>query len=196
MNVYVIYCEYRYHWTDRTIGLSLATVGLFSGLYGALLVKRAVGKLGERRAMTTGLIFGAIGWVMMGSSSNGLLMWAGIPILNLMAIVWPSAQSIMSREVTVSEQGQLQGAVAEPTRHCRAARAGAVYLHLQQVDWGRCGDSRSWHGVLCGCGDTDPVADCLGDREAFDGEAGCGLGLCSAIKPCRAEGVARPCRAF
>jgi DHA1 family tetracycline resistance protein-like MFS transporter len=111
MNVYVIYCEYRYHWTDRTIGLSLATVGLFSGLYGALLVKRAVGKLGERRAMSTGLIFGAIGWVMMGVSSNGILMWAGIPVLNLMAIVWPSAQSIMSREVTVSEQGQLQGAV-------------------------------------------------------------------------------------
>jgi DHA1 family tetracycline resistance protein-like MFS transporter len=111
MNVYVIYCEYRYHWTDRTIGLSLATVGLFSGLYGALLVKRAVGKLGERRAMTTGLIFGAIGWVMMGVSSNGILMWAGIPVLNIMAIVWPSAQSIMSREVSVSEQGQLQGAV-------------------------------------------------------------------------------------
>ena len=111
MNVYVIYCDYRYHWTDRTVGLSLATVGIFSGLYGALLVKRAVGKLGERRAMTTGLLFGAIGWVMMGVSTNGILMWAGIPILNLMAIVWPSAQSIMSREVSVSEQGQLQGAV-------------------------------------------------------------------------------------
>lgn len=111
MNVYVIYCDYRFHWTDRTVGLSLATVGMFSGLYGALLVKRAVGKLGERGAMSTGLIFGAIGWVMMGYSTNGILMWAGIPVLNLMAIVWPSAQSIMSREVSVSEQGQLQGAV-------------------------------------------------------------------------------------
>ena len=111
MNVYVIYCDYRFHWTDRTVGLSLATVGLFSGLYGALLVKRAVSKLGERGAMSTGLIFGAIGWIMMGYSTNGILMWAGIPVLNLMAIVWPSAQSIMSREVSVSEQGQLQGAV-------------------------------------------------------------------------------------
>jgi len=80
-------------------------------LYGALLVKRAVGWLGERGAMSVGLVFGAIGWVMMGMSTNGLLLWAGIPVLNIMAIVWPSAQSIMSREVTVSEQGQLQGAV-------------------------------------------------------------------------------------
>jgi len=111
MNVYVIYCDYRFHWTDRTVGLSLAVVGGFSGLYGALLVKRAVGWLGERGAMSAGLIFGAVGWVMMGMSTNGLLLWAGIPVLNLMAIVWPSAQSIMSREVTVSEQGQLQGAV-------------------------------------------------------------------------------------
>jgi DHA1 family tetracycline resistance protein-like MFS transporter len=111
MNVYVIYADYRYHWTDRTVGLSLAVVGIFSGLYGALLVKRAVGWLGERGAMSVGLIFGAIGWVMMGLSTNGLLLWAGIPVLNLMAVVWPSAQSIMSREVSVSEQGQLQGAV-------------------------------------------------------------------------------------
>lgn len=111
MNVYVIYCDYRFHWTDRTVGLSLGAVGIFSGIYGALLVKRAVGWFGERGAMSVGLIFGAIGWVMMGLSTNGMLLWAGIPVLNLMSVVWPSAQSIMSREVSVSQQGQLQGAI-------------------------------------------------------------------------------------
>jgi MFS transporter, DHA1 family, tetracycline resistance protein len=111
MNVYVIYCDYRYHWTDRMVGISLGVVGIFSGLYGALLVKRAVKVLGERGAMSVGLIFGALGWVMMGLSTNGMLVWAAIPVLNLMAIVWPSAQSIMSREVGVNQQGQLQGAV-------------------------------------------------------------------------------------
>jgi DHA1 family tetracycline resistance protein-like MFS transporter len=111
MNVYVIYCDYRYHWTDRTVGISLGVVGLFSGLYGALLVKRVVGWLGERKAMAAGLLCGAIGWVMMGASATGLLMWGAIPVLNLMSIVWPSAQSIMSREVGLNQQGQLQGAV-------------------------------------------------------------------------------------
>jgi DHA1 family tetracycline resistance protein-like MFS transporter len=70
-----------------------------------------VGWLGERGAMSVGLVFGAVGWVMMGISTNGMLLWAAIPVLNLMSVVWPSAQSIMSREVSVSEQGQLQGAV-------------------------------------------------------------------------------------
>jgi DHA1 family tetracycline resistance protein-like MFS transporter len=49
--------------------------------------------------------------VMLGLSKTGLLLWLGIPMLNLMSLVWPSAQSLMSREVGVQEQGQLQGAV-------------------------------------------------------------------------------------
>jgi DHA1 family tetracycline resistance protein-like MFS transporter len=111
MNVYVIYAEYRYHWTDRTIGLSLAVVGIFAGLYGALLVKRVVAKIGEPRAIRFGLVFGSAGFSLFGISKTGLLLWFGIPLMNLMSLVWPSAQSIMSHEIGPSEQGQLQGAV-------------------------------------------------------------------------------------
>jgi DHA1 family tetracycline resistance protein-like MFS transporter len=42
MNVYVLYTDYRYHWTDRTVGISLGVVGLFTILYGALLVRPVV----------------------------------------------------------------------------------------------------------------------------------------------------------
>jgi DHA1 family tetracycline resistance protein-like MFS transporter len=111
MNVYVIYADYRFHWTDRTVGLSLALVGTMSGLYGALLVKRAVATLGERATISTGLIFGAAGYAMIGLSRTGMLLWMAIPILNIMSLVWPTAQSMMSREVGPSEQGQMQGAV-------------------------------------------------------------------------------------
>jgi DHA1 family tetracycline resistance protein-like MFS transporter len=111
MNVYVLYCDYRYGWSIQKIGASLAVVGSISALYGALLVGKAVKRLGERGAMPLGLICGATGWVMMGMSKTGMLVWFSIPVLNLMAVVWPSAQSIMSHEVGPSEQGQLQGAV-------------------------------------------------------------------------------------
>src|SRR5580698_9005604 len=33
MNVYVIYADYRYHWTTRSVGLSLATIGVFTIIY-------------------------------------------------------------------------------------------------------------------------------------------------------------------
>ncbi|WP_353064548.1 TCR/Tet family MFS transporter [Tunturibacter psychrotolerans] len=111
MNVYVIYDDYRYHWTNRTVGLSLAVVGVFTVIYGAFLIKPVVAKLGERGAMTIGLIGGALGYSMIGSSKTGLLVWIGIPFLNLMSFTWPSAQSLLSRKTSPSEQGQLQGAV-------------------------------------------------------------------------------------
>ncbi|NYF91725.1 TCR/Tet family MFS transporter [Tunturiibacter empetritectus] len=111
MNVYVIYDDYRYHWTNRTVGLSLATVGVFTVIYGALLIKPVIAKVGERGAMTIGLIGGAIGYSMIGSSKTGLLLWFGIPVLNLMSFTWPSAQSLLSRKTSPSEQGQLQGAI-------------------------------------------------------------------------------------
>src|SRR5580692_5863816 len=111
MNVYVIYADYRYHWTDRTVGFSLATIGVCTAIYGALLVKPLVAKLGERGAMTLGLIGGAIGYSMFGLSKTGVLFWMGIPLLNMMSFTWPGAQSLLSRKTSPSEQGQLQGAI-------------------------------------------------------------------------------------
>ena len=110
-NVYVIYADFRYGWTDRTVGLSLALIGVFTALYGVLLVKPAIARLGERRSMILGFLGGSIGYACFGLSRTGLLFWFGIPILNLMSLTWPSAQSIMSRSIGPSEQGQLQGAI-------------------------------------------------------------------------------------
>lgn len=111
MNVYVIYAGYRYHWSVGTVGYSLATIGVCTAIYGALLVKPIVAKLGERGAMTIGLIGGAIGYSMFGLSRTGMLFWLGIPFLNMMSFTWPAAQSLLSRLTSPSEQGQLQGAI-------------------------------------------------------------------------------------
>jgi DHA1 family tetracycline resistance protein-like MFS transporter len=111
MNVYVIYADYRYHWTDATVGLSLAVVGIFSALYGAVLVKPAVKRLGERGAILLGLLGGASGYTLFALSSTGTLFWFGIPLLNIMSIAWPSAQGLLSHKIGPSEQGQLQAAI-------------------------------------------------------------------------------------
>jgi DHA1 family tetracycline resistance protein-like MFS transporter len=110
-SVYVLYADYRYHWTDRTVGISLAVVGVFAGLVGAVLVKPVKARLGERGAMLIGLFFGAVGFTIFGLSQTGVLFWFGIPIMNLWSLTGPSAQSFLSRHVDRSEQGQLQGAV-------------------------------------------------------------------------------------
>ena len=111
MNVYVLYSEFRFQWTDRTVGLSLATVGIFSALIGGLLVKRVVARIGDRNSILVGLVLGATGFTMFGLSKTGLLMWFGIPVMDMMSLVWPSVQSRMSAGVGPSEQGQMQGAI-------------------------------------------------------------------------------------
>jgi DHA1 family tetracycline resistance protein-like MFS transporter len=111
VNVYVIYADYRFHWTARTIGLSFGVVGVFTILYGAFLVKWATERFGERNCIYCGLIGGAMGYTCFGLSKTGTLFWFAIPLLNLMSLTWPSVQALMSRDTGKSEQGQLQGAI-------------------------------------------------------------------------------------
>ena len=111
LNVYVLYADYRYHWSDRTVGLSLGLVGVFTILYGAFLVRWATKRFGERVCIYCGLLGGSVGYACFGFSKTGLLLWCAIPFLNLMTLTWPSAQAIMSRGTLPSEQGQMQGAI-------------------------------------------------------------------------------------
>ena len=111
MNVYVLYADYRFQWTNRTVGLSLATVGIFSGLYGVALVKPVIGRFGELRSMIFGYLGATVGYAIFGSARVGWLFWLGIPFMNLMSLTWPAAQSIMSRSIPPNRQGQLQGAI-------------------------------------------------------------------------------------
>jgi DHA1 family tetracycline resistance protein-like MFS transporter len=111
LTIYVIYVDYRYHWTDRTVGLSLAAVGVVTGIVSVTLVKRVVARFGERGAILIGLAGGAAGFAMLGMAKNGLLFCLAIPVFCLLALLWPAAQSMIARGIGPSEQGQLQGAI-------------------------------------------------------------------------------------
>jgi len=111
-SVTVLYMGYRYGWSETTIGLVLAMVGVFSMIVQAGLVGPIVARIGERRALLIGLVFGSIGFAVYGIANSGMLFLAGIPLMAIWGIANPSAQGLMSRRVTETEQGQLQGANA------------------------------------------------------------------------------------
>jgi DHA1 family tetracycline resistance protein-like MFS transporter len=108
----VLYLGYRYGWGTTAVGLVLAGVGVCAMIVQGGLVRRVVPKIGERRALAVGLVFGAIGFFIYGLAPTGILFLTAIPIMSLWGFAMPSAQSIMTRHVSVSEQGQLQGANA------------------------------------------------------------------------------------
>lgn len=110
-STFVLYTGYRYGWTSATVGLTLALVGTCTAVVSGGLVGPIVARLGERRAALAGLAFGAAAFALYGLAPTGALFLAGVPIMALWGLYGPSSQGIMSRRVSATEQGQLQGAV-------------------------------------------------------------------------------------
>ena len=110
--VTVLYMGYRYGWGEMTVGLVLAAVGVCSMIVQGGLIRPVVKRIGERRALGAGLAFGALGMSIYGAAPVGWIFLAGIPVMALWGLAGPSAQAIMSRRVSPSEQGQLQGATS------------------------------------------------------------------------------------
>ena len=111
MNAWVLYLDFRYGWTNRDVGLSLALVGIGSVIVGGFLVKPLVKKFGDRTTMLLGLGIGWIGFAIFGLAPTGAIFLLGIPIMNLWGLAGPTAQGLMTHHVQANEQGQLQGAV-------------------------------------------------------------------------------------
>lgn len=109
-NVAVLYCTYRYGWDTQMVGLSLAAVGIASGVVQAGLVQRFIGWIGERRTLLFGLACGAAGFATYGLAPTGAWFFAGIPLMGLWGLGGASSQALMSRLVGPEAQGQLQGA--------------------------------------------------------------------------------------
>jgi DHA1 family tetracycline resistance protein-like MFS transporter len=108
--VAVLYTSYRYGWDNKTMGLTLAAVGVASGVVQGGLIKPIVARLGERRALLLGLLCGAAGFAIYGLATTSAGFWAGIPVMALWGVAGAASMGIMSRLVSGSEQGQLQGA--------------------------------------------------------------------------------------
>ena len=109
--VWILYVMYRFGWDQRMIGMALALVGVLSIVYSAVLVGPVVAYLGERRTLLTGLLFAAAGFVLYGWAGSSITFFAAIAITGLWELAGPTSQSLMTRRVSASEQGELQGAI-------------------------------------------------------------------------------------
>jgi len=111
-STYVLYTDYRYGWGPQMVGYTLALVGLCSGLVQAVLVRRLMPKLGERRLILAGLTLCIVGYVFFGLAPVAWLFVLGIPFLCLGGLAGPPAQSLLTQQVDPHEQGRLQGALS------------------------------------------------------------------------------------
>jgi DHA1 family tetracycline resistance protein-like MFS transporter len=111
-SLFVLYGDYRFGWTARTVGFALAGVGVASMIVQGGLVGRGVKLLGEPRALVVGLTCGAVAFTIYGLAPSGTAFLLGIPVGALFGFAYPSLQGLMTRRVGPDEQGRLQGALA------------------------------------------------------------------------------------
>ena len=103
--------KYRFQWSDKMIGLSLAVVGMLVAGVQAGLIRIVNPKLGNEKSIYLGLMFYSLGLFLFAFATKGWMMFAFLVPYCMGGIAGPAIQSIMSGNVPPNEQGELQGAI-------------------------------------------------------------------------------------
>jgi DHA1 family tetracycline resistance protein-like MFS transporter len=111
-STFVLYATYRYGWDAKTVGLTLAMVGICAMAVQGAAIGPIVRHVGERTALLLGLGSGALGFLIFGAAPSGPLFWLGIPVMALWGVAGAASQALMTQLVAPDRQGQLQGATS------------------------------------------------------------------------------------
>lgn len=102
---------YRFDWSEKMIGFSLAVVGVLTGFVQAGLTRVVTPKLGNEKSIYLGLSLYTMGLVLFAFASEGWMMFVFLIPYCLGGICGPSLQAVIAGHVTSSQQGELQGAL-------------------------------------------------------------------------------------
>jgi DHA1 family tetracycline resistance protein-like MFS transporter len=106
------YSGWRYDWSPQQVGWSLSAVGVGAILVQGLVIRRFVARFGETAAASTGIVFGAVAFLLYGLAVDWRVGALGIVFGALGGLAYPSMQALLSRLAPANAQGETQGAVA------------------------------------------------------------------------------------
>ena len=110
-STWVLYTGYRYHWTVKQTGVSLAIVGLMAAIVQGLLTRVVVKKFGERRTALLGLTVVSLCYAAYGLATEGWMVYVILFVGSIGGVTGPAIQGIISRSVAANEQGGVQGSL-------------------------------------------------------------------------------------
>ncbi|SHL99355.1 TCR/Tet family MFS transporter [Chitinophaga sp. CF418] len=102
---------YRFHWSEKMVGISLAVVGVLVGAVQAGLTRVLIPRIGNEKSIYLGLSLYTLGLVLFAFATQGWMMFAFLIPYCLGGICGPSIQSVISGHVPRNQQGELQGAL-------------------------------------------------------------------------------------
>lgn len=111
-STWVLYTSYRYKWTPKETGISLAIVGLCTVMVQAGLTRLVVRKLGEQKTAILGLSVASLALVGYGLATKGWMIYLILFAGSIGGVTGPAIQAMISRGTPANEQGGVQGALA------------------------------------------------------------------------------------
>ena len=114
-NVWVLYTGYSFGWDERANGYALGLVGVMAVIVQGFLIRPAIKRFGERRAIVLGLSFSALSFAAYGLATQGWMMLVIIVVGSLSGVAAPAIQGLVAGVVAPSEQGKVQGALTSLT---------------------------------------------------------------------------------
>jgi len=110
-STWVLYTGYRYQWTSKQVGISLAIVGLMAGIVQGGLTRIVVKKLGEAKTAILGLCIGVLNFAAYGLATEGWIIYVILFVGSIGGVMGPAVQGMISRSVGANEQGGVQGSL-------------------------------------------------------------------------------------
>ena len=101
----------KFGWTPKTIGISLAVVGVLISLVQGLLIRVVNPKLGNEKSVYIGIALYALGLTLFAFATQGWMMFLFLVPYCLGGISGPALQAIISLHIPKNEQGELQGSL-------------------------------------------------------------------------------------
>ncbi|NEN24820.1 TCR/Tet family MFS transporter [Cryomorpha ignava] len=108
-STWTFFTMYQFSWTETTVGLSLAAVGVVVAVVQGGLIRIVVRKLGETKTIILGMCFWTLGLFLFSVATEPWMMFAFIVPYCLGGVAGPTLQGIISNFVPNNMQGQLQG---------------------------------------------------------------------------------------
>lgn len=108
---WTFFVKFKFDWSELTLGLSLAFVGILIAVVQGWLIRIVIPKFGSKKAVIIGLILDTVGLFLFSMASSSWMMFLFLIPYCLGGIAGPALQGVISNQVPADEQGELQGAI-------------------------------------------------------------------------------------
>lgn len=105
------YAIEKFDWGEAEIGLSISALGVLIAIVQGGLVQPVVSRIGQVNSVYLGLAMNGLGYMLFAFASQGWMMYVFMIPFIMGGFSGPSLQGIMSNQVSLDEQGELQGAL-------------------------------------------------------------------------------------